>query len=395
MPRVGQSHALSSVALRSPEYLHDPIARLGEVRERCPVAWLDAEETWLVTSYEDVYTALHDASTFSNEAYGRQSVVPLLVLGQDPPIHTKYRRLLNPWLSPGAVDRLRGKLEAYSLDLLGKLQERGAGDLVLDYGNPFPARAVLELCGLPSDDWARYAEPNHAIQYAEPGSDELEHAVAGMIWQAGEIRRIAHERRADPRDDLISALATAEVDGEPIPLDDVAGIMMTVIGGGVDTTTSLYANSMLYLHRDHDVRARLIDDPDLVPLACEEFLRHFTPAQILSREVHRDVELGGETLRANERVGVAIVAANHDEHEFPDPLAVVIDRSPNRHASFGLGIHRCVGSSVARAMIQQMIGDTLRMLPGLVIDESSARSYGSPIVNGWVTLPSTFGATAR
>src|SRR4051812_46794588 len=163
-----------------------------------------------------------------------------------------------------------------------------------------------------------------------------------MQWIAGQIFETAMRRREDPKDDLISDLATARVDGELLALEDVVGITMTVVGGGVDTTTSLFGNAILHLHRNPEDRKALLADAELIPTACEEFLRHFTPAQILSRQVCQDAELAGQAMHAREYVDVCLASANHDENTFPNAERVVLDRFPNRHAAFGLGIHRCV-----------------------------------------------------
>jgi cytochrome P450 len=392
---MSDTRAIADVAIRSPQYLRDPMGAFARLRSECPVAWSEQDQSWMISTYEAAHRTLQDSEAFSNEAYNTESSPNLLVLGQDPPIHSQYRRLLNPWLSPGVTERLMPKIEAYSTELLDRVVERGQCDVVLEYGNPYPALVVLELCGLPMDEWLRFAEPNHALQYAEPGTPAHQEAIDGMIWIAGQIHQVAAARREDPRDDLISALATADVDGQLVPLEDVVGITLTVVGGGVDTTTSLYANALRYLHHHHDDRTRLIERPDLIPTACEEFLREFTPAQILSRSVRREIELEGQRLCPGERVNVAIVAANHDEKAFPEAAHVDIERWPNRHAAFGMGIHRCVGSHLARAMIVRMIQDTLARLPDYVIDEAGARHYGQPIVNGWVTMPITFTPGAR
>ncbi|MBV9661142.1 MAG: cytochrome P450 [Acidimicrobiales bacterium] len=345
----------------------------------------------MVCTYDDVYQVLRQHETYSSESYvNRNEGPPLLVLGQDPPIHTKYRRLLNPWLSPGIAERLAPKMEEYSQGLLDRLVPRGECDIVIEYGNPFPALVVLDLVGLPTNEWERFAEPNHALQYAKPGSPQMEEAQTGMMWIAGQIYETAAKRREDPADDLISDLATARVDGELIPLEDVVGITLTVVGGGVDTTTSLYANVLIHLNRNPDDRQRLIDDPSLIPTAGEEFLRHFTPAQILSRQAISDTELAGQSIAKGEYVDVCIASANHDEQVFPAADEIILDRFPNRHAAFGLGIHRCVGSNVARAMIQLMIRHTLERMPDFDVIEDQAQHYGGPIVNGWITLPIRF-----
>ena len=378
----------TDLATRSSEYLRDPLSAFRDERDRCPVGWSDADGSWLVCTYDEVYQVLRSHEVYSSESYvNRNEGPPLLVLGQDPPIHTKYRRLLNPWLSPGVAERLGPKMEEYSQALLDRIVPRGECDIVIEYGNPLPALVVLELVGLPVSEWERFAEPNHALQYAKPGSPEMAEAQAGMMWIAGQIYETAARRREDPTDDLISDLATARVDGQLIPLEDVTGITMTVVGGGVDTTTSLYANALIHLQRNPGDRQRLIDDPALIPGACEEFLRHFTPAQILSRQAVADTELDGQSIAKGEYVDVCIVSANHDEKAFPRADEVLLDRFPNRHVAFGLGIHRCVGSNVARAMIQLMVRHTLERMPDFEVVEEGCRHYGGPVVNGWISVP--------
>jgi cytochrome P450 len=391
---LAQNRQHLDLATRSPEFLRDPLKVFAEARARCPVGWSEADDSWIVSTYDECYQVLRDHDAYSSEAYvNRSDAPPLLVLGQDPPIHTKYRRLLNPWLSPSVADRLLPKMEEYSTGLLDRVVAKGECDLVLDYGNPFPALIVLELVGLPTDEWQRFAEPNHALQYAAPGSPEMAEAQAGMTWIAGQIYEMAARRREDPAEGLISDLATTRVDGELIPLEDIVGISLTVVGGGVDTTTSLYANALMYLHRNEPDRHRLLKDPSLIPTACEEFLRHFTPAQIMSRQATSDTVLAGQTISNGEYLSVCVVSANHDEKAFPRADEVMLDRFPNRHAAFGLGIHRCVGSNVARAMIQLMLRHTLERLPDFEVIEEGARHYGQPIVNGWITLPVRYTAS--
>lgn len=393
-PDLG-THAVVSrvevdVSMRSDEFIEDPLASYAVLRGECPVAWSRPDNQWMITSYDNAKTVFQDHQHFSNEAYRRPGQPPLLVLAQDPPIHSHYRRLLTAFFAPTITEALLPKLEAYSDELFDRFIESGSADLILQYGNPLPALLVLEQCGLPTDEWTKFAEPNHAVQYERPGTPGFERALAGMRWIAGELYAAAAARRADPRDDLTSHLATATVNGDLVPLEDVAGILMTIIGGGVDTTTSLYANALRYLHANHEARDRLIADPGLIPSACEEFLRHFAPAQAMSREVRGDSVVGAQVLADGDRVSVCVASANRDPDAFPDPDAMVLDRFPNRHASFGLGIHRCLGSHVARAMIQLMLRHTLERAPDFVIDEAGARPYGSPIVNGWITMPATF-----
>jgi cytochrome P450 len=388
--------AVTTVSMQSDEFLDDPLGQYGAMREQCPVIWSEPDQYWIVTSMDAVRDVMQDAATFSNEAYRQPGRPPLLVLSQDPPIHTAYRRLLLAYFAPAFTEQLRPKLEAYSEELFDRFTESGQADLVIDYGNPIPALVVLEQCGLPTEQWWQFAEPNHAIFYEQPGTPGYQRALAGMQWIAQQLAATAAQRRAEPRDDLTSHLATATVDGELLPLQDVAGILMTIVGGGVDTTTSLYANAVRYLSGNQEARTYLQRHPDQIPDATEEFLRRYAPAQAMSRMVRGGAcVVAGQTLDDGDHLRVSVAAANHDETTFPDADSVRFDRAGNRHASFGLGIHRCIGSHLARAMLHVMIRHTLERVPDYVVDTDRARPYRSATVNGWVTMPATFTPTPK
>ena len=165
----------------------------------------------------------------------------------------------------------------------------------------------------------------------------------------------------------------------------------TIINGGVDTTTVLLANALEYLDRNHDLRRRLVDEPALLPSATEEFLRYFSPVQAFSRTVARDVELGGQQLERGDRVLLCFGSANRDESEFPAADEFVADRFPNRHVAFGLGKHRCIGSTLARTEFMIMLDEVLARMPDYEIDRDASERYVSlGIVNGWIRMPGRF-----
>jgi cytochrome P450 len=247
------------------------------------------------------------------------------------------------------------------------------------------------VLGLPLDEWKKYAEPMHTNIYAVPGTPLHDEAIEGLTWVIQRLYGLVAERRSKPEDDLLSELVAARIDGQPLSDDDIVNIAFLIIAGGFDTTTSMIANVLLYLHHNHDARTQLRENPDQIPTAIEEFLRYFTPTQALARTVTRDTELGGQNLRAGDRVLMCWAGANHDPAVFENPDDIVLDRFPNRHTTFGLGIHRCLGSNFARAELALMLEEVLRRLPDWEINEDEAERYQTiGVVNGWIKMPATF-----
>jgi cytochrome P450 len=207
-------------------------------------------------------------------------------------------------------------------------------------------------------------------------------------------RRVDEEvalRRETPQDDLLTLLATGTIDGEPLDRDRIQALAFNIMAGGVDTTTSLTSNALLYLGRRPDQRRRLIDEPELLPLACEEFVRYVSPIQGLARNAKRDVEVNGWRIDEGDRVLLAYASANRDPEAFDDPDELRLDRYPNKHIGFGVGMHRCLGSFLARLMFQVMMTEVLTRMPDYRIEEEGIQPYHTIAkVNGWIHIPATF-----
>jgi cytochrome P450 len=269
--------------------------------------------------------------------------------------------------------------------------EKGEADLVLDIANPIPAIGILDVLGLPMEDWKLYAEPFHEIVYAPAESAEWIHANEGMVVIAEKLAELIDASRRRPGDGFIDNLVRARVEGEPIPDESIIAICMDHLAGGVDTTTGMLANAFVHLDEHPEARDRLRRDPAYLRLATEEFLRWVAPIRMLARTVTRDTELGGQALKAGDRLLVSFSAANRDDAAFDDPDKVVLDRFPNRHAAFGMGIHRCIGSNLARTVFQIVLRDVLARMPDYRIDRGRAEKYkAQSVVNGWVSIPATF-----
>ena len=270
----------------------------------------------------------------------------------DPPEWNIFRRILNPLFAPPAIERMKPELLEFTTRSLDKRIESGTIDFVLDLANPVPAQAVLAFLGLPLEDWEHYAEPAHEVVYTRPGTPEFTKAVEGQAWMFEAVAQAVADRRANPRDDNLSSIITTKIEGRTLGDEEIVSLLGTIINGGVDTTTSLIANALEYLDSHRDVRARLVDHPELIPGATEEFLRYFSPVQAFARTVAQDTDLDGQQLERGDRVLMCFGSANRDEAEFPDADTFVVDREPNRHVAFGLGKHRCIGSTLARGRVR-------------------------------------------
>jgi cytochrome P450 len=229
---------------------------------------------------------------------------------------------------------------------------------------------------------------------ASDGSD-----VDGLVpddFVNSSLRQLLIDRRLEPCSDWLSLLATAEIDGSRLDLDLALECARLLMVGGLDTTAALLANTFFYLHENPRDKQRLIDQPDLVPSACEEFLRYFSPVINLARTVTEDCIVGDQSLAAGDRVALSWLSANRDERQFPDAGEVVLDRFPNRHVAFGVGTHRCVGSSLARREFEIAVPQLLRRIPDYVVDVTRARRYEVLAANnGWLTMPVTFDVPPR
>jgi len=263
-------------------------------------------------------------------------------------------------------------------------------DLVLDYASPVPAILTMRLMGLPYDNWQLYANLFHSVMAASGGA-EYEKAIAEVPAMLDGLLKFTAARRAEPGDDLTSFLVQFEFDGKRLDDTQLLDILWNLIGGGVDTTTSLTALSLLHLGTHPDLRRHLIEHPELYRTAADEFLRYFSVNKQLSRTVSCDTVLAGQQLRRNDRVLISWIAANHDEKQFDRPGEVVLDRSPNHHVAFGLGPHRCIGAPLARVMFEVMVNAVLDRMPDYEIDLDGVHKYtGNPTMTGVATLPVTF-----
>jgi cytochrome P450 len=375
---------------------HDEI--LGELRQTCPVAWTDNYGGfWLVSDYEDVTRVAQDDANFSS---GRDTVpgsngailippddlvgsLPALPVESDPPLTNDIRRVLMPYFSPAAAVAARPRFQVYVDECIDAVVETGAIDLVQNLGGPAPLRYTYELMGLPVQPWQPY----------DRGNEDTHGTKEDMIRTIMTLPDEIAARRTEPRDDMISLLVQSQMLGQPTTDDIIIGILTSLISGGSDTSTALFANAMGWLDEHPDHRQMLLDDPSLVPTAVEEFLRYFPSNLLLGRTVLHDVEVGGQQLKRGERLLMAWAAANRDPNRFEEPDEVRLDRPNNRHTTFGIGVHRCLGMHHARMEAQVLLETALRRLRDLKVDWAGVLRYQDlSASDGYVRMPATFTA---
>ncbi|MGB6515965.1 cytochrome P450 [Mycobacterium sp.] len=392
----------------SDEFNLNELAFNAELRQKCPVAWNENYGGfWFLTSYDAVSQTARDGDTFAhkyepNAADGvdyqgemgvpRPEGQPALGIGEvDGPYHQALRHALAPFFSPGAVQKMRPFMEQLAHWFLDQRIGDGQMDLVLDYASPVPAILTMKLMGLPYDTWQRYANLFHSVMAVPQDSPEYAEAIAEVPAMMQGVLEFAATRRAEAGDDLTSFLIQFEFDGKRLDDAQLLNILWNLIAGGVDTTTSQTALTLRHLGTNPELRQQLIDHPELHRTATDEFLRYFSVNQQLSRTVTRDVVLGGQHFRRNDRVVISWLGANHDEQEFERPDEIVLDRAPNRHVAFGLGPHRCIGSHLARLMSGVMVKAALERIPDYQIDLGGVHEYlGNPSMTGLGKLPVTF-----
>ena len=385
---------------------HDQFDRL---RAEAPVFW-HPEPTdtgfWAITKHADVRTVSHDHHTFSAEVGG--TFIPtadeealaqlrLTILNMDPPKHNRYRRLVSSGFTPRMIGKLVEEIERRAAVVVDEVCEKGEVEFVEEIAAQVPVQMICEMIGLEPEVWPRIFElSNHLIgsrddpEYQElPGGPQAAAIEVYMLCDA-----VAADRRANPRDDIMTALVQAEIDGERLDDAELNLFFITLIVAGNETTRNLINHSMLALIEHPDQAQRLRDDPSLWDTAVEEMLRWGSSIHNFRRTATRETPLRGVPIAAGDKVVLYYAAANRDEEVFADPHRFDVGRTPNDHVTFGGGgVHFCLGASLARAEIRATMRQLVERLPDLELAGTPNRLH-SDFVNGIKTMPVRFTPTA-
>lgn len=317
-----------------------------------PVFYSEQIPLWQVFRYEDVSEVITDYSRFSSQSMPEftDSFLKDTLVAKDPPDHRKLRSLVNQAFSPQTVASLSDRIAQITQELLDQVRAQGKMNIVSDLAFPLPAKVIAEMLGVPSEDWDIFQR----WAYAGSGDGEIPHQERERLMQrmrqemTDYFSRLLHARRRAPREDLISALSMAEVDGERLSENDLVSFCILLLAAGQETTKNLITNAILCFTDHPDTLERLQREPALMPSAIEEVLRYLPPVWFLFRQTITDVELGGQYIPADQVVMTWTASANRDSAQFSDPDRFNIERKPNRHLTFGHGVHFCVGAPLSR-----------------------------------------------
>jgi cytochrome P450 len=376
----------------------DPHPVWKRMRDDAPVYWNEQYQFFALSRFADVYEASRDVETFSS---ARGTVLELIdrpiqafapMIFQDPPYHTLLRALVSRAFTPRRIASLETRIRELSARYLDPWVGTGSFDFVQEFAAKLPAMVIGSLLGVPEEDQETVRLQTDEMLHIEPGetlSDKA--AVVGLF---GYWIELAKERRARPRDDMISALLQSEIvgdDGEPRRLDEMEllAFIGLLSGAGNETVARLLSWASVLLARNPHQRALLVADPSLLPNAIEELLRYEAPSPIQARWVTRPVELHGVAIPAECKIALLTGSAGRDEREYPDADRFDVRRTFSRHASFGYGPHFCLGAALARLEARVALEETLTRFPTWDVDESGLRWVHTSTVRGYETVPFT------
>ena len=381
-----------------PEWAADPYPIQDDLRQRCPIAHTGRfGGGWLPTRYEDVAAVAYDTEHFSSRAIIMSNFRPpadLAPIGgsppisSDPPFHHDARKLLLPAFTKTAVGRQEAATRAFCHSLIDAFDGASVVDAARDYAQHIPMRVIADMLGFPPQDGPQFRQfvENTLEGVNLPPEQRIERMTALFDYLLAQV----HDHLATPRDDLTSYLINAELYARKLEPSHVVGTMALLLIAGIDTTWSAIGASLWHLARTPGDRERLAADPALLPTAMEEFLRAYAPVT-MARLVREDMHWRGADMKADDWILLSFPAANRDTAQFDRAGEVIIDREVNRHAAFGLGIHRCVGSHLARMELRVALETWLERIPDFSLADPDGVSWAAGQIRGPRALPLRIG----
>jgi cytochrome P450 len=375
------------------EQLLSPFPDVSVTEVRPP--YYDApRQMWYVFSYPAVHRVLTDHGIFSSD---RDRMLPTMpgtddplhssMIGLDPPRHTRLRTLVSYAFTPRTVARLEPRIHSIVQTLLDQVQGQGTMDVINDVAHPLPSLVIAELLGVPPEDRDQFRSWSDAyLEFVTPA------ALQGVHDLTAYFTKLLEQRRQSPRDDLMSALLTASIDGEQLSQQEIVGACMLLLMAGHETTRNLIGSTVLCLDAFPEAMASVVAHPEAIPMALEEVLR-YTPPIIMPppRITMKESIIDGQLIPAGQWIQGWIPAAHRDEDYFPHACVLDIQRTPNRHMGFGYGIHFCLGAALARLEARIALGAMLTRLPSLQrIRTVPLERIESPLLFGLKHLPITF-----
>ena len=393
----------------SPKFKSNPFPYFARLRAEAPVfriAGPMGEAAWLVTRYDDVMTVLKHPG-FSKDRFRfmdprvreRFSFMfklfkPMaqMMLMKDPPDHTRLRGLVHKAFTPKLVERLRGRVQTLSDGLLDRVQRKGSLDLVKDYALPIPSTIIADMLGVPERDHGRFQRWSNQL-VSNTNARGMFVIIPAMLMFERYLRKLIAQRRAALGEDLLSALIQVEEAGEKLTQEELISMVFLLLIAGHETTVNLISTGSLALLEHPDQLERLRRSPELIEPAIEELLRYTNPVELATeRFAVDDVDLNGTVIPKGNAVFGVIGSANRDEKYFQNPDALDLGRTPNKHLSFGFGIHYCLGAPLARLEGQIAIQTLVNRLPKLRLAKpvESLRWRTGFLIRGPKQLPATF-----
>jgi cytochrome P450 len=375
-------------------WTENPYPIWDELRKKCPIAHTERYQgAYLPTRYEDVKAVAHDSEHFSSRRVVLREMrpeapMPSPPITTDPPYHKPAKQILLPPFTPDAVKKLEPTARTTCNELIDRLIGKRQVDAAQAYTRHIPVRIIAHMLGVPESDGDQFIKwIREVLELGVTDEAEVMRALHEMTeYFAGHVERV----RTDGGDNLISDLLGVRQDGQALSMPNLLGTLRLLLIASIDTTWSAIGSSLWHLAKTPADRRRLVAEPELMPLAIEEFLRAYAPVT-MAREVVKETAIGGCPIKPGNMLLLSFPAANRDPAMFPDADKVIIDRKENRHAAFGLGIHRCVGSNLARMEMMVAVEEFLKRIPDFSLDPSRDVTWSEGTVRGPRTLPLIIG----